>query len=81
MDFGEFGHTSPEAVLDTIGVDPGYAHQGVGKALMSQLMANLAILRVETVRTEINWNDNALIGYFDAMGFVPAQHVTLSRPL
>lgn len=81
VDFGEFGHTSPEAVLDTIGVDPSYAHQGVGKALMSQLMANLAILRVETVRTEINWNDSALIGYFDAMGFVPAQRITLSRPL
>ncbi len=81
VDFGEFGHTSPEAVLDTIGVDPGYASQGVGTALMSQLMANLAILRVENVRTEISWNDVDLIAYFNAMGFVPAQRITLSRAL
>jgi len=81
VDFGEFGHTSAEAVMDSIGVDPGYSGQGVGQALMSQLMANLAILRVETVRTEINWNDTGLIAYFDAMGFVPAQRITLSRAL
>jgi len=81
VDFGEFGHTSPEAVMDSIGVDPGFAGQGVGKALMSQLMANLAILRVENVRTEIAWNDTALIHYFDSMAFTPAQRITLSKTL
>ena len=81
VDYGEFGHTSPEAVMDSIGVDPGYMGQGVGQALMSQLMANLSVLRVETVRTEIKWNDTDLIAYFDAAGFVPAQCVALKRNL
>ncbi|MCP4182947.1 MAG: GNAT family N-acetyltransferase [Hyphomicrobiales bacterium] len=81
VDFGEFGHTGTEAVMDTIGVDPGYQEHGVGSALMSQLMANLSILRVETVRTEIDWNDVGLIGYFDGMGFAPAQRITLSLEL
>ena len=81
VDFGEFGRTSPEAVMDAIGVDPGYRGQGIGQALMSQLMANLSVLRVETVRTEIDWNDTDLIAYFDAVGFVPAQRITLSRDL
>jgi ribosomal protein S18 acetylase RimI-like enzyme len=81
VDLGEFGHTSPEAVMDTIGVDPGYQGQGVGHALMSQLMANLAVLRVENVRTEINWNDIDLIAYFASVGFVPAQRITLIREL
>jgi ribosomal protein S18 acetylase RimI-like enzyme len=79
VDFGAFGHTSPEAVMDSIGVDPGYKGQGVGLALMSQLMANLAVLRVENVRTEINWNDVDLIAYFAAAGFAPSQRVTLVR--
>ena len=81
VDFGEFGRTGTEAVMDSIGVDPGYQENGVGKALMSQLMANLSILRVETVRTEINWNDVNLIGYFNDVGFAPAQRITLSLEL
>ncbi len=28
VDFGEFGHTEPEAVIDTIGVDPLHARAG-----------------------------------------------------
>lgn len=81
VDFGEFGHTSTEAVMDSIGVDPGYRGQGVGHALMSQLMANLSILQVDEVRTEIDWDDVDLVAYLSAVGFVPAQRITLVRHL
>ncbi len=81
VDYGEFGHTSPEAVMDTIGVDPGYRDRGVGQALMSQLIANLATLRVDHIRTELDWNDVGLINYLDETGFVPAQRVVLKRNL
>jgi len=49
--------------------------------LMSRLVAHLAVLGVETVRTEIGWNDVDLIAYFSAAGFAPAQRVTLVRKL
>ncbi|MCF6233389.1 MAG: GNAT family N-acetyltransferase [Rhodobacteraceae bacterium] len=81
VDFGEFGHASAEAEMDTIGVDPGYQGRGVGRALMSQLVASLAMLQVETVRTEIDWNDVGLIAYLEASGFAPAQRVSLVRRL
>lgn len=81
VDFGEFGRTGEEAVMDTIGVDPGYQGHGVGQALISQLMANLSALRVKTVRTEIDWNDVDLVAYFSAMGFAPTQRITLHRKL
>ena len=81
MDFGEFGRASEEAVMDTIGVDPGYQGRGVGQALISQLMANLSALQVKTLRTEIEWNDVDFITFFSAMGFVPTQRVTLCRKL
>lgn len=81
VDYGEFGHTSPEAVMDTIGVDPGYRGHGVGQALMSQLNANLATLRVDSIRTELDWNDAGLIRYLDSLGFTPAQRIVLRRQL
>ncbi len=81
MDFGEFGRTSPKAVMDSIGVDPGFQGQGVGQALMHRLLANLSVLRIDHVRTEIGWNDTALIAYLDRAGFAPAQCVVLNRDL
>ena len=81
VDFGEFGHTAPQAVMDTIGVDPGYRERGVGRALMSQLIANLVTLRVEHVRTELDWDDVGLIGFLAEVGFEPAQCVALRRKL
>ena len=67
--------------MDTIGVDPGYRGRGVGQALMSQLIANLASLRVDQIRTQLDWNDVGLISYLDNAGFKPAQCVVLRREL
>jgi ribosomal protein S18 acetylase RimI-like enzyme len=81
VDFGEFGRTSRGAVMDAIGVDPDFQGRGIGQALMSQLMANLSVLKVDYVRTELDWNDTALITYLDAVGFAPAQTIVLNRRL
>ena len=40
-----------------------------------------ATLRVEHIRTEIDWNDVGLISYLGELGFEPAQCVALSRNL
>ena len=79
LDFGEFGYTEPEAVIDTVGVDPAYTHHHVGSALMSQLLANLAALRVERVRTELDWDDFELASFLQHCGFRPAQRIALSH--
>jgi ribosomal protein S18 acetylase RimI-like enzyme len=76
-DFGEFGHTEPEAVMDTIGVDPRHSHEGVATALMSQLTANLGALRAESLRTEVSWNRFELLSFLDRMGFRPHRRLAL----
>ncbi len=81
VDLGEFGRLEPAAVLDTIGVDPDYRDRGVGRALLSQLLVNLATLRVETVRTELDWRDRELIAFLDRCGFRPSQHLCFDRPI
>jgi len=81
VDFGEFGATQPEAVIDTLGVDADYRGQGIGQALMSQLLANLATLRVDRVRTQLGWNEFGLMAYLEDAGFMPAQRVVLEKQI
>ncbi len=75
VDLGEFGRFQPTAVLDTIGVDPDCRGQGAGRALLSQLLVNLSTLRIERVRTEIDWRDRDLLGFLDQCGFLPSQEL------
>jgi len=81
VDLGEFGRVETTAVIDTIGVDPDYQNRGVGRALLSQLLTNLGTLRVEKVRTEVDWQEHDLIAYLDRNGFLPAQQLCFDQPL
>lgn len=81
VDLGAYGQLEPAAVIDTLGVDPALAGRGVGRALLSQLLANLSALRVERLRTVVEWNDPALGSFFAHMGFRPAQRLVLRLPL
>ena len=81
VDRGDFGRTEPVAVIDTIGVDPGCARRGVGRALLSQLFANLGALRVERVETIVAANDLALLGFLYGTGFAPSQRLPFVRRL
>jgi len=79
VDFGEFGQAEPEAVIDTLGVDPASGHRHVGMALMSQLLTNLQSLRVESVRTEVDWSRFGLLSFLARCGFVPSPRLAFSR--
>ena len=81
VDYGEFGQTDTVAVIDTIGVDPLEQSHNVGRALVSQLLHNLASLRVDTVRTEVRWQDFGLNRFLAHCGFNPSQRVALSLDL
>lgn len=81
VDFGEFGKTEPSAIIDSMGVDPGYASKNVGSALLSQLMANLTVLRADTVRTEVGAEQLALTGFLQNNGFKPAQSLSFTKAI
>jgi GNAT superfamily N-acetyltransferase len=80
-DLGDFGRTEPVAVIDTLGVDPGYEHHGVGHALLSQLFANLGALRIERVETVVAPRDLGLLGFLYSAGFAPSQRLPFLRRL
>jgi len=81
FDFGEFGRAEPEAVIDTIGVEPLYTHMDVGTAMMSQLLVNLSALNIDRVRTEVQWNQYPLLSFLEGCGFAPSNRRSWQRRL
>lgn len=79
VDVGDYGRTQPVAVIDTIGVDPGWSGRGVGRALLSQLFINLGALRVEQVETIAAPENLGLLGFLYDTGFVPSQRIAFVR--
>jgi ribosomal protein S18 acetylase RimI-like enzyme len=79
--YGEFGMLEPVAVLETLGVHPDFRHQGVGAALLRQLAVNLRGLGLTRLRTEVDWDDLDLLGFFHREGFQPARRLVLELDL
>ena len=81
VDYGDFGRTEPVAVIDTVGVDPMRARQGIGRALLSQLFVNLRGLQVERVETLVAPHNLDLLGFFYAAGMRPAERLAFLKKL
>ncbi len=81
VEFGEFGRTEPTAVLDTIAVDPDDRGEGVGRALLEQLLLNLEGLRAEQVVTEADWREIPLLAFLSRTGFTHSQRIAFTRPI
>jgi predicted N-acetyltransferase YhbS len=81
VDYGDFGRAEPVAVIDTVGVDPARARQGIGRALLSQLFVNLGALRVQRVETAVAPGDFDLLAYFYAAGMRPAERLAFVKKL
>jgi GNAT superfamily N-acetyltransferase len=80
-DLGDFNRTEPVAVIDTIGVAPECANQGVGRTLLAQLFDNLATVGIERVETIVAAANVELLGFFYAAGFAPGERLALAKRL
>jgi ribosomal protein S18 acetylase RimI-like enzyme len=78
---GEYGISRERATLDTIGVDPGYQHLGIGKQLLKEFIDHLRTLGVQKLNTLVDWNDSRLIHFFSASQFNPSKTINLERSL
>jgi len=79
VDYGEFGQTDTVAVFDNIAIAPSTTGHHVGSALMGQLLANLRTLRVETARTEVDWQHFEMNQFLERCGFCPSGRLALSQ--
>jgi ribosomal protein S18 acetylase RimI-like enzyme len=81
VDFGEFGNVEKGAVIDTIGVHPAYGGSGIGHALLSQLLLNLATLKVESVQVQVSQENFDLQRFLSAHGFHQSQRLVLTKDI
>jgi ribosomal protein S18 acetylase RimI-like enzyme len=81
VDYGEFGKPIQTAVIDTIGVHPAEKGTGVGQALLAQLLLNLSILQVESLHTQVQWQQAGLHRFLHGCGFAPSQRLVLSKAI
>lgn len=77
--YGEYGVAEPSASIDAIGVAPERRHHGLATALMRQLLLNLGAIRIDVIRTEVEWDDFDLLAFLHASGFRPARRICLER--
>lgn len=80
-DLGDYGRAEPVALIDTLGVDAGYAQRGVGRDLLARLFANLGALQIEQVETVVDTDNLALLGFFQHAGLRPSQRLPFVRRL
>ncbi len=78
---GEYGISEKKASLDTIGVDPDYQQNNVGRLLIGEFMDHLKSLGVQKVDTLVDGNDAALTHFFTANGFAPSRTINLEKSL
>ncbi|MCX8021747.1 MAG: GNAT family N-acetyltransferase [Syntrophorhabdaceae bacterium] len=76
---GEYGISDDKATLDTIGVDPSYQNQGIGRRLLEEFIDHLKRLGIKRINTLVDWNDGDLMKFFGANHFSPSRVMNLSR--
>lgn len=72
---GEYGISQEGARIDTVGVDPDYRCQGIGKKLMNDFIDHLRNLNVQKINTLVDIKDTRLGHYFTANQFSPSKTV------
>ncbi len=78
---GEFGKTTPVAVLDAIGVDQKARRCGIGRVLLCGGETVLRDKGVPEIKSEVDWRNTTMVEFLAATGFSLAPRVILECDL
>jgi len=76
---GEFGRPEPHVVLESVGVDPGAQHAGVGRHMLAELESLARARQLRSIVTQVDWRTHAMIRFVDGAGFSLAPRQVLER--
>jgi len=78
--FGGFG-LQKSAWIATLGVDPKYMGQGIGRLLAEKLLAVYSEKGIEHIFTTVRWDSVDLLSFFKTLGFDRSEFIHLTKKL
>lgn len=76
---GEFGRDQGIATLDAVGVTTESPERGIGRVLVDSLIAAMRGKGVQSLQSQADWTQHALLRFFDGSGFRLAPRLMLER--
>lgn len=77
---GEFGKPGARAMLDAIGVDANHQSEMAGHQLLAAVEDILHNKGVGELTSQVEWENQKLLGFFASAGFIMAPRIVLTRP-
>ncbi|HIC85565.1 MAG TPA: GNAT family N-acetyltransferase, partial [Desulfobacterales bacterium] len=78
--YGGFG-IEKSAWIATLGVDPRFMGQGIGRRLFQKIMEVYREKKVEYIFTSVRWDAADLLSFFKTLGFDRSSFINLRKKL
>ena len=78
--FGGFG-LEKSAWIATLGVDPKFMGQGIGKKLAEEIQAVYQEKGINDIYTSVRWDSVDLLSFFKTLGFDRSNFINLRKVL
>ena len=75
------GLEEQRGVIDVFAVKESRQHQGIGSAIIANLLARVKKLGVRRMETMVRWNNWQLLQFLEYVGFRPSTRLNLERRL
>ena len=72
MRAGEFGIDRPSGWIERFGIHPDYRGRDLGKLMFDALVGHFRAEGATTVRTLVDGQETAVVGFLKALGFAPS---------
>jgi ribosomal protein S18 acetylase RimI-like enzyme len=79
--FGGFGLEKGAAWIATLGVDPKFMGQGIGKRLAEEILAVYQEKGITDIYTSVRWDSVDLLSFFKTLGFDRSNFINLRKEL
>ena len=78
--YGGFG-MEKSAWIATVGVEPKFMGQGIGKALAKEIFRFYSEKNIKNVYTSVRWDSTDMLSFFKTLGFDRSNFINLRRAI
>ena len=69
------------AWIATVGVEPEFMGQGIGKALAEEIFRFYSEKNIKNVYTSVRWDSTDMLSFFKTLGFDRSNFINLRRAI